>query len=140
MKILREEGKDLLYQDIKALKRKNVWIFFKNTPRDIYVIHRLGGSTDLSRWIIFLYFSYLDCLELLSYKSFRKIFLHSPTHVCWSRTRSCWWSARSIANQADDPTLFSNYRPISILPAFSKLFEKAMYNRLIDFLNLHNIL
>ena len=36
----------------------------------------------------------------------------------------------------DDPTLFSNYRPISILPAF----EKAMYNRLINFLNLYNIL
>ena len=99
-----------------------------------------GRSTDLSRWITFLYFSYWDCLELLSYKSFRKIFLHSPTHVCWSRTRSCWWSARSIANQADDPTLFSNYRPISILPAFSKLFEKVMYNPLINFLNLHNIL
>ena len=44
------------------------------------------------------------------------------------------------AFKADDPTLFSNYRPISILPALSKLFEKAMYNRLINFLNLHNIL
>ena len=42
--------------------------------------------------------------------------------------------------KADNPTLFSNYRPISILPAFSKLFEKVMYNRLINFLNLHNIL
>ena len=42
--------------------------------------------------------------------------------------------------KADDPTLFSNYRPISILPAFSKLFEKVTYNRLINFLNLHNIL
>ena len=42
--------------------------------------------------------------------------------------------------KADDPTLFSNYRPISILPAFSKLFEKVMYNRVINFLNLHNIL
>ena len=37
--------------------------------------------------------------DLLRYKSFRKIFLHSPTYVCWSRTRSCWWSARTIANQ-----------------------------------------
>ena len=42
--------------------------------------------------------------------------------------------------KADDPALFSNYRPISILPAFSKLFEKVMYNRVINFLNLHNIL
>ena len=44
------------------------------------------------------------------------------------------------ALKAGDPTLFSYYRPISILPAFSKLFEKVMYNRLINFLNLHNIL
>ena len=32
--------------------------------------------------------------------------------------------------KADDPTLFSNYRPMSILRAFSKLFEKVMFNRL----------
>ena len=42
--------------------------------------------------------------------------------------------------KADDPTLFSNYRSISILPAFSKLFEKDMFNRQTEFLNLHNIL
>ena len=42
--------------------------------------------------------------------------------------------------KADGPTRFSKYRPISILPAFSRLFEKVMYNRLINFLNLHNIL
>ena len=33
----------------------------------------------------------------LRFKSFRKIFLHSPTYVCWSRTRSCSWSTRSNA-------------------------------------------
>ena len=49
--------------------------------------------TDLGRWITFLFFF------LLRLKSFGKSFLHSPTYVCWSRTRSCWWSARSIANQ-----------------------------------------
>ena len=42
--------------------------------------------------------------------------------------------------KADDPTLFSNYRSISILPAFSKIFEKDMFNRQTEFLNLHNIL
>ena len=34
----------------------------------------------------------------------------------------------------------SNYRPISMLPAFSKLFDKVMFNRLTEFLNLHNTL
>ena len=42
--------------------------------------------------------------------------------------------------EADVPTLFSNYRQISILPAFSKLFEKFMFNRLTNFLNIHDIL
>ena len=34
----------------------------------------------------------------------------------------------------------SKYRPISLLPIFSKSFERLMYNRLIDFVEKHNIL
>ena len=34
----------------------------------------------------------------------------------------------------------SNYRPISILSVFSKFLEKLIYNRLILFINKHNIL
>ena len=36
--------------------------------------------------------------------------------------------------------LFNNYRPISILPFFSKLFERLMYNRLMDFIEKHQLL
>lgn len=35
---------------------------------------------------------------------------------------------------------FSNYRPVSILPIFSKVFEKIMYFRLEEYLNKNNIL
>ena len=54
----------------------------------------VSPNTDRPRPVnnIFIFFQ-------LRFKSFRKIFLHSPTYVCWSRTRSCWWSARSIVNQ-----------------------------------------
>ena len=38
----------------------------------------------------------------------------------------------------NDPMFFSNYRPISILPFFSKLFERLMYNRLIDLIEKHH--
>lgn len=36
--------------------------------------------------------------------------------------------------------LITNYRPISILPFFSKIMEKLMYNRLIRFLDKFNLL
>ena len=39
-----------------------------------------------------------------------------------------------------DLSLFTNYRPVSVLPAFSKILERIVYNRLINFLNKFNIL
>ena len=37
--------------------------------------------------------------------------------------------------KAKDPMIFSNYQPIPLLPLFSKILEKLMYNRLLSFLN-----
>ena len=34
----------------------------------------------------------------------------------------------------------SNYRPISVLPCFSKILERIMYNRLYDYFTVNNIL
>ena len=33
----------------------------------------------------------------------------------------------------------SNYRPISVLPCFSKILERIMYNRLYDYFTVNNI-
>ena len=42
--------------------------------------------------------------------------------------------------KANDPMLFNNYRPISILPLFSKVLERIMYNRIVKFINKHKLL
>ena len=42
--------------------------------------------------------------------------------------------------KADDAFVFNNYRLVSLLCVVSKVFEKVMYNRLIDFLETFSIL
>jgi hypothetical protein len=42
--------------------------------------------------------------------------------------------------KSDDKKLVSNYRPISVLPAFSKIIERLVYNRLLDFIDKNKIL
>ena len=42
--------------------------------------------------------------------------------------------------KAGDRSLFTNYRPISILPSFSKFLEKVVYNRLYNYLSKLEIL
>ena len=50
-------------------------------------------------------------------------------------------NAKVIPCHKDDSRLeTSNYRPISLLPTMSKIFEKLMYSRLMDFIKKHNIL
>ena len=36
--------------------------------------------------------------------------------------------------------VFSNYRPVSVLPVFSKLLERLVYNRLISHINENKLL
>lgn len=43
-------------------------------------------------------------------------------------------------HKGGDPTLPCNYRPISVLPVFSKLFERLLHNRLYSFFEKHNII
>ena len=42
--------------------------------------------------------------------------------------------------KADDKTKFTNYRPISVLPCFSKILEKLMNKRLMQYLDKNKIL
>ncbi len=42
--------------------------------------------------------------------------------------------------KSKDSELFSNYRPISLLPCLSKILEKVLHKRLYNFLNIQDIL
>ena len=41
--------------------------------------------------------------------------------------------------KSGDNSLLGNYRPISVLPVFSKILERIMYNRLYSFFNENNL-
>ena len=38
-----------------------------------------------------------------------------------------------------DPSLVSNYRPISLIPIFSKIFERVIYNRIYNYMTTNNL-
>ena len=40
--------------------------------------------------------------------------------------------------KSGDRRLINNYRPVSVLPCFSKILEKLMYNRISNFIHKHN--
>ena len=42
--------------------------------------------------------------------------------------------------KAGDEMVFTNYRPVSVLPVFSKILERLMYNRLIEYINENKLL
>ena len=53
---------------------------------------------------------------------------------------SCFKVARVVpVFKGGDPTEFSNYRPVSVLPVLSQIFEKIIKARLVDFLERNKV-
>ena len=74
-------------------------------------------------------------------------FISEPlSHVCnMSLQEGIFPDELKIANviplyKCDDPKLFNNYRPVSVLSSVSKVFERIMYNRFVSYLNEYKIL
>ena len=87
-----------------------------------------------------------DSISAVVVKTAAKSFLKPLTHIMnLSLTTGVFPSELKIARvipllKAGDPMQFSNYRPVSVLPLFSKILERLMYNRVISFINKHNLL
>jgi hypothetical protein len=55
-----------------------------------------------------------------------------PTHLKYSIVKPLF--------KKDDGENIANYRPISLLTSFSKILKKIIYERLLQYINIHNIL
>ena len=70
-----------------------------------------------------------------------------PAYLCYlSFTQGIFLQQLKLANvlplykKADDSYSFNNYRPLSLLCVLSKVFEKVMHDRLLEFLENHKLL
>jgi len=69
--------------------------------------------------------------------------LHHMVNLCIEQ--ACFPSELKIAKvvpiyKGNDPLLISNYRPVSVLPVFSKIYERIIHTRMLKFINDHNCL
>ena len=87
-----------------------------------------------------------DAISATVIKSTYSSFLNPLTHVMnLSITKGIFPSELKVARviplfKAGDSSLFSNYRPVSVLPLFSKILERLMYKRLLKFINTNKLL
>ena len=82
----------------------------------------------------------IDCIPA-SVLKFTVDLISSPlSHICQlSLDQGYFPSELKLAKiiplfKSNDPSMFNNYRPISLLSVFSKILEKIMYDRLYDYL------
>ena len=79
-------------------------------------------------------------------RTIKSIIVKPLTHVLnLSFISGIFPSELKVANvvpifKSGDGQIFTNYQPVSVLPVFSKILERLMYNRLLSFLNKHKII
>ena len=82
----------------------------------------------------------IDCIPASVLKYTVELVSSPLTHICQlSLNQGHFPSELKLAKiiplyKSNDPSLFNNYRPISLLSVFSKIMEKIMYDRLYDYL------
>ena len=87
-----------------------------------------------------------DDIRASTLKSVSPYIVEPLTYICkLSISQGVFPAKLKIANvlplyKADDQFLFNNYRPVSLLNVLSKVFERIMYNRVSEFLEIFRIL
>ena len=87
-----------------------------------------------------------DDLKSSMIKHIKESIIVPLVHICnRSFETGIFPSELKIANvvpiyKSGDEMVFSNYRPVSVLPVFSKLLERLVYNRLISHINDNKLL
>ena len=87
-----------------------------------------------------------DELKPVIMKNIKHCIAKPLTHICnLSFKTGVFTQQLKTANvvpiyKSGDEDIFSNYRPVSVLPVFSKLIERLMYNRLVMFVNNNDLL
>ena len=72
--------------------------------------------------------------------------LTNTLHICnLSLTSGCFPDKMKVAKvvplfKSGEMNVFTNYRPVSLLPQFSKILEKIFNNKLDSFIEKYNIL
>lgn len=123
------------YNTLINFNNHSMALFPASTGEIVKIIHSIKNNTNLSDILPSFYIKVTqdillqpitDCLNhCLQQGNF-------PTELKTSRIVPIYKSGDSL--------LPVNYRPINILPDFSKIFESSIYNRLVSFLNKFNII
>ena len=142
-KIIKQDNNDLSKHSYKqylvnAFKQPFVPIKLKSvTESEIYEIIKslkcktLYGYDEVPSWIVKLSMPFISspliyiCNKMLSTGTF-------PTRLKFSQVFPLF--------KKGNKTEMSDYRPVSLLTFFSKIFEKVIYNRLLQHTNENNII
>ena len=88
----------------------------------------------------------LDTLKPSVMKNIKEYVKYPLVHICnLSFFTGVFPKELKFANvapafKANDEMIFTNYRPVSVLPVFSKLIERLMYDRLVSYINDNHLL
>ena len=125
------------FKSFLPINEQNSFFINPTTPDEIIQIISNFKSKDSSGW---------DGIPMAVIKTIGSHIATPLSHICnLSFITGNFPTDMKIAKvtpiyKSDSRDEFSNYRPISLLPNFSKILEKLMSNRLNDFLNQNNIL